>query len=1013
MALARDYFEKTKAYQKQYGEKTLVLMQVGAFFEVYGLQNTSTEEITGSQIVEFSRICDMAMADKKSSLGKDRILMAGFGTYMIDKYLKKMQDAGYTVAIYTQDEQTKNTSRSLAGIYSPGTYFTSESSANISNNTCCIWVEVIKLMQGKKQVYVGTSNINIYTGKSAIFEFNEAYILNPTTFDELERFISIYKPSEAIIIGNVPISELEDVLNFANIECQAIHKISTVENTTDENVKRALNCEKQSYQKELLSRFFSNMADAGLFYQTFCQNAIACQSYCFLLDFIYQHNPNLTDKIGEPEFENCSDRLILANHSLKQLNIIDDDQHSNKYSSVEKILNMCITAMGKRQFSHQFLNPTTDISFLEKEYNVTDHVLKHFSLYDGFKPKMQTIKDISKLNRNIIMKKISPKSLTHIYNNLFNVKDLYSILKTDSTFSSYLEDKIPNFNNVSTFSDFLIDFFDKNFCIDMCKDIDLLQNFEINFIKKGIDDELDEKTKLYLESMDKLESIRAYLSLSVSKYEKGGKKNSKVKSKLGAGPGPGAGEEDCGDFVKLHETEKNNFKLLATKRRCAILKQTCNGGGTLHLDYTSSYDGTDKQFEFNVENISFASQTATNETISNAQINELCKNVTIVKVQMKDLLTQIYIKLLSRLSEFQKEFETIIQFITNLDIVLAKAAISKKYNYCKPEIQECDKSFVNVQGLRHCLIEHIQQNELYVTNDLQLGQNGSDGILLYGTNAVGKTSLIRALGIAVVMAQAGLYVPCSKFVFSPYKYIFTRIIGNDNIFKGLSTFAVEMSELRTILRLADKNSLVLGDELCSGTESISAQSIFVAGIIQLFNKQSSFIFATHLHEIIRYTEFDNMPTVHLKHMIVTYDKERDILVYDRKLKDGPGHNMYGLEVCRALNLPQDFLDLANSIRTKYHPDTGSVLSLKTSRYNSEKIVGLCEVCGKEMGTEVHHLQHQQLANEEGFINDSFHKNHAGNLLTTCEKCHQSFHDKNNEKSKIKKKVKTSKGLRLS
>lgn len=995
MALVKDYFEKTKMYQKQFGENTLVLMQVGAFFEVYGLQNKSTGEISGSQIVEFSRICDMAIADKKICVGKDGVLMAGFGTYMIDKYLKKLQEAAYTAVVYTQDEQNKNTSRSLAGIYSPGTYFSNDSTTNISNNTCCVWVEVVTSHTlAKKQVYVGVANINIYTGKSSIFEFSETYLLNPTTFDELERFISIYQPSEAIVIANVSARELDDIVNFSNIQCQAIHKISTIQSPGEENVKRCKNCEKQNYQKELLSRFFANMADADVFYQTFCQNAIACQAYCFLLDFIYQHNPNLTDKISEPLFENCSDRLILANHSLKQLNIIDDLSQfgANKFSSVEKILNMSVTSMGKRHFSYQFLNPTTNTSFLEKEYNITHHILENFSKYDGLKPKMQQIKDLSKLNRNIIMKKISPKTLSHLYHNLFIVKDFSKALQSDKPFSEYLNDKVPNFNNVRGYADNLLNFFETNLCIDLLKEIDVMQNFDINFIQKNVDVELDEKTKLYMESMDKLEAIRAYLNLCITKYEKSGKN---------------------GEFVKLHETEKNSFKLLATKRRCAILKQSIVQNSTLlHLEYKSSYEGIEKTFEFSIEPLTFSAQTASNDTISNGQINELCKNITTIKIQMKDLLTQIYIKILSSLSEFQTEFETIILFLTILDVIIAKATIAKKYNYCRPSIQIQEKSFIDARGLRHCLIEHIQQNELYVTNDVELGRQVCDGILLYGTNAVGKTSLIRALGIAVIMAQSGLYVPCTNFTFSPYKYIFTRIIGNDNIFKGLSTFAVEMSELRTILRLADKNSLVLGDELCSGTESISAQSIFVAGIKQLFQKESSFIFATHLHEIIAYDEFDEMPTVHLKHMTVRYDKERDALVYDRKLKDGPGHNMYGLEVCRALNLPEDFLELANSIRMKYNPDSGSILSLKTSRYNSQKIVGLCEKCGKEMGTEVHHLEHQKVANEDGFIHTvdgSFHKNHTGNLVTVCEKCHHDFHNKKVEK----KKVKTTKGLRLS
>ena len=130
--------------------------------------------------------------------------------------------------------------------------------------------------------------------------------------------------------------------------------------------------------------------------------------------------------------------------------------------------------------------------------------------------------------------------------------------------------------------------------------------------------------------------------------------------------------------------------------------------------------------------------------------------------------------------------------------------------------------------MRHCLIEHLQTNELYVANDISLGFDKCNGILLYGTNAVGKSSLIRSIGICIVLAQAGMFVPCSEFTYKPYCKIFTRILGNDDIFKGLSTFAVEMSELRTILNNSDENSLILGDELCSGTETNSAISIFLA-----------------------------------------------------------------------------------------------------------------------------------------------------------------------------------------
>ena len=315
----------------------------------------------------------------------------------------------------------------------------------------------------------------------------------------------------------------------------------------------------------------------------------------------------------------------------------------------------------------------------------------------------------------------------------------------------------------------------------------------------------------------------------------------------------------------------------------------------------------------------------------------------------------------------------------------------------------------------------MQQSELYVGNDINIGNteyntntntNSLDGILLYGTNAVGKTSFIRALGISVIMAQAGLYVPASSYKYKPYKYIFTRILGNDNIFKGLSTFAVEMSELRTILRLADKNSLVLGDELCSGTESISAVSIFVSGVQKLAAINCSFIFATHLHEIINYEEITDLHNVGMKHMSVMYDIKNDCLIYNRKLQDGPGNNMYGLEVCKSLNLPQDFLENAHNIRLKYHPETTRILDYKPSHFNTKHIVGgLCEKCKTHLAVDVHHLVFQNEADEKGRIQKnglSFKKNENANLMNLCEKCHNEIHKSN----KKYKKTKTTKGIIL-
>ena len=1025
MALIKEFFELTTKYEEEYGKNTVFLIQVGSFFECYGLKD-SNDLIRGSNINEFSRICDLNIADKRICVGHEQVVMAGFTYQFLDKYVKKMQHAGYTVAVYAQDDPEANgdITRSLLGVFSPGTYFSAETE-NITNITCCIWIEIkadpIQLLKSKNKankqlnVYIGVSAIDIYTGKTSIMEYSEPYIKNPTTFDELEQFISIYNPSETIFISNIDPKDINDIVSYTNIKSKSIHFINLLADpSTNKNTLRAINCEKQTYQSQLLSRFYK-FNDITAFFSIFINLVWATQSFCYLLDFIYQHNPNLVYMVAEPIIEDKSNRLILANHSLKQLNIIDDidRDYKGKYSSVSKMLNECITPMGKRKFTYHFLNPVTDKIYLQQEYDIIENVLTTFDQnYPIIKTMLVPIKDLVKISRQIILGKISPKTVYQLYSGIIKAKSIYHFILSNPVLHEYLKQRIPDNENLLVYIDEISKRFDTIFIMEDCKDIENIQKIEKSFIRNGVDTSLDEKIRILTESQDQLECCRHYFSSVISNFENSTKKKSKTKS-------ISENFVETSEYVKIHETEKNNYSLIATDRRCKILEEVLTKNNSVKrvaLKYKSRFYNKECDFILEIENdhLEFNKQTATNKIITNNQINKLCKDVSLIKTNFIETVSEIYNKIIKSLDVYQSKINVICELITFTDLVYSKAFIANKYNYCKPEISnnrdDLNKSYVNVTDLRHCLIEKIQQSELYVANDLTIGDGLVDGILLYGTNAVGKTSFIRALGISVIMAQAGLYVPASSYKFNPYKYIFTRILGNDNLFKGLSTFAVEMSELRTILRLSDKNSLVLGDELCSGTESISAVSIFVAGIQSLHQKQCSFIFATHLHEIINYDEITTLHNIKLKHMSVIYDKEKDCLIYDRKLKDGPGTNMYGLEVCKSLSLPQDFLLAAHDIRMKYHPH--SILDQKSSFYNVKNIKGICENCGERPSEDVHHLIHQQDADQKGIIKKKdllLHKNHAANLYNLCQKCHDDFHsEKNNEKRY--KKVKTTKGI---
>jgi DNA mismatch repair protein MutS len=253
MALIKEYFELTQKYKNDYGNNTILLMEVGSFYEVYGLINKNTNKIIGSSIEDFSQICELNVVEKKATLDKQEVVMAGFKNIMIEKYIKKIQEAGFTAVVYSQDEAAKNTTRSLSGIFSPGTYFSNEST-NLTNNLICIWIDLIvnKVFMKGKYIVVGISNIDIYTGKTNVFQFKEIYINNPTTYDELERYISIYNPSEAILISNLPNKEVDDVISFIGLNCSLIHKINIsdeLNNSQNRFYVSAKNCEKKPYKK--------------------------------------------------------------------------------------------------------------------------------------------------------------------------------------------------------------------------------------------------------------------------------------------------------------------------------------------------------------------------------------------------------------------------------------------------------------------------------------------------------------------------------------------------------------------------------------------------------------------------------------------------------------------------------------------------------------------------------------------------------------------------------------------
>jgi DNA mismatch repair protein MutS len=271
---------------------------------------------------------------------------------------------------------------------------------------------------------------------------------------------------------------------------------------------------------------------------------------------------------------------------------------------------------------------------------------------------------------------------------------------------------------------------------------------------------------------------------------------------------------------------------------------------------------------------------------------------------------------------------------------------------------------------------------------------------------------MKAIGLSVLLAQTGSFVPAKEFEFLPFQNILTRLSGMDNMYKGQGSFSVEVNELRDICKRCTDKSLILGDELCRGTEHTSAIGIVTGGIVHMNKKNANFVLATHLHDLPKEPEIlDISDSIQIKHLQVKRDPTKNTIEYIRKLVDGSGDAYYGIEVARSQGVPEDILLIAERVRKRHIGISEKLSSTKRSHFNTKKFVEYwCEVCQKNPAEHVHHIVEQHKADDNGILNQQYHKNTPHNMVGLCRNCHDDVHDR--KTLEIKGYVQTSSGTKL-
>lgn len=1052
MGLTYEYFKIQKYFQKKYGDNTVVLMQVGSFYEIYGYdpsytdqqimnenlgnvalkfslkssQSTTRPEHSNGSIItldntindqekmglalDMSMILNMKLTSKSTNKPHSLTnpLLVGFPCAAYESHRDVILFYGYTIIRIDQKDKKadgENVEREVVEISSPGTEIDNSTAiqATRTNTVVSIYIEITNTGKNKRNIennmlLCGLSSIDVSTGRNLVAEIysrehDEVYAIH-----EIYRFLVTQKPIEIIVnIDKVPSNQIDDYVAYLSDALELEKYMTKIVrcNQVDPNFL------KDEYQEQLLRKAFTPSGSNKLpFLQPGTSSVIydlglerfryGVISYTILLQYCHEHNENIIQKLQKPEV-NWTDQnghLILTHNAMLQLDIFPKynvgynvPRRQKTFDSLISVVDSTSTAIGARYLRRQLLNPITNVKKLESLYAMTNEFVNDDTLLKMMDTALRKIPDIEKFQRKIQVGLIRPKEFVNLFRAYLSIQEIYLMLHNRCFVekkSKSLQELFMSQSDVTDFNEALKETwslvnFDKLDRVKFTSRIGGKQQkmqCEESFINPGQDEEIDQIQSTLQQYQKWLQAICDHLNgLLTSRVKKIDIIFERTKSN-------GKKKEDRDDTDEDNSTGELSVYLQTTSAAAKQLR---------------SYNNINQEL---CGALTFHEINKTKTTITSDLIRQCCQGIEVYQSMLESKLLVKFYEIVGRLSS-RTYFAGLAYFLGTLDYVKSNAQIALKYKYYRPTIEKKHRSsFFKALNLRHPLIERIIRYE-YVPNDLSLGESSSklpNGLLLFGVNSTGKSSLAKAIGCVIMMAQAGMFVP-AQLTYKPFTKIITRLSGDDDLLRGKSSFVVEMTELRTILRNADQNTLVLGDELCRGTESMAGTSLTVATLETLIERNTKFIFSTHMHHLPAIKLIQNYRQnnrLRIAHLTAVYDENLDRLTYNRRLEEGPGSSQYGLEVCKSLNIDKGFIDRANVIRRQLEEIPDLFLTTKKSRYNSNLYLDKCSLCGSQQNLHTHHLREQFTADQNGFIGH-IHKDASHNLVVLCQECHQNIH----------------------
>ncbi len=644
-----------------------------------------------------------------------------------------------------------------------------------------------------------------------------------------------------------------------------------------------------------------------------------------LLKFIAAHDSTKLTRLPQPTVSDRTSNLIVSAKTLQQLDVDSTDRSE---LTVFKHIDFTRTAMGKRMLKNELYRPLSKRKALKTRYSKTEAMTRVDEAVDV---TLKTIIDIDRLHRRMSMGIVTPPQIGNLITSYTFVSQLFDLVSAVGyPVPGEVVEHLAEFRRVLAET------------IDSSK-----TNYPVQFLARGVSKTVDEL-------VHKCSKRVKYLSAVISAL------------------GSSTAIKINGSQIKYWDPEEfyPTYEITTTR----------TGKNAIEKDIQNRAIPTDP--------ITYT-QTSSVVHVSIASFEDKLREYKVYRKQLEDAVKTIYSQLIQdwtvRFGALQSQ---LVDLVAEIDFHRALAIASVKYGWVRPKVKKAGYGFLRATGLRHPLVEVLNEDTPFVANDVHLGGDVDDeppmGVLLYGANSAGKTTILKSLGIAVLLAQIGCYVPATKFVYSPFTKIISKMTGEDNLRRGYSTHIVELMAMKEMVERADRRTLVLADELASGTETTSAVAELAATVELLATAQVPFVFVTHYHELKRLGLFESVPRVLVQHIEILI--KHGVVTYNRVLKSGTGSDRYGLKIAKSIGMNDKFMELAK----KYEAE---VLEEKKrrSRYHSKMQILECSTCRSTRHVETHHIRLQCEADDNGMIDGKFHKNVRYNLVALCRNCHEATH----------------------